>query len=138
MWCGIAFVGSGMAGCVFGIWEARPVINILALVGAVAVAAATITVTAIAAVSLRSHWLHLSMSRLPVAPRIGLIWSGIAIVASINVGAFLGFTFGLRTAQSVADILSGVGIVVMLVAAVAVLAGITYKGRTHYRRNRRR
>ena len=125
-----------MAGYVFGFWEARPVINTLAIVGTVAVAVATITGTAIAVLSLRSHSLHLSMSRLPVAPRIGLLWSGVAIVAGINVGAFLGFTIGLRTAQSVADILSGVGVAAMLVATVAMIVGLIYMRRSRHKWNR--
>ena len=138
LWSSVAFVGSGMIGYVFGFWEAQPTINTLAIVGAVAVVVAAITVTAMVRAFLRSRSLHVSLNRLALAPRIGLLWSGVAVVAGINVGAFLGFTIGLRTAQSVADILSGVGIVAMLVATVAVLAGITYKGGSHYKRNRRR
>ena len=127
-----------MAGCVIGFWEARPVINTLAIVGAVAVAVATISVTAVVRAYLRSRSLHVSMKRLPVASRIRLLWSGVAIVASVNVGAFVGFTVGLRTAQSVADILLGLGVVAMLVATAAVLAGVWHKGWPLYKRNRRR
>ena len=127
-----------MTGYVLGFWEARPNINTLAIAGAVAVVVAAITMTVVVRAFLRSRSLHVPLNRLSAAPRIGLLWSAVAIVAGINVGVFIGFTIGLRTAQSVADILSGVGVAVMLVATVTVLAGITYKGRSHYKRNRRR
>ena len=138
LWSSVAFAGSGMTGYVLGFWEARPNINALAIAGAVAVVVAAITMAVVLRAFLRSRSLHVSLNRLAVAPRIGLLWSTAAIVAGINLGVFLGFTIGLRTAQSVADILSGVGVAVMLVATVTVLAGITYKGRSHYKRNRRR
>ena len=126
-----------MTGYVLGFWEAQPNINTLAIVGAVAVVVAAITMTVVVRAFLRSRSLHVSLNRLAVAPRIGLLWSAVAIVAGINVGAFLGFAIGLRTAQSVADILSVVGVVATIVAADAVLVGI-YTSRSRYKWNRRR
>ena len=138
LWFSVALVGSGMVGYVFGFWEARPTINTLAIMRAVAVVVAAITVVAIVRAFLRSRSLHVSLNRLSVGATIGLVWSGVAIVVGINISAFLGFTIGLRTAQSVTDILSGVGVVATLVASTAVLVVIMSKRRSRYRWGRRR
>lgn len=137
LWTSIVLVASGIVGYVFGFREARPTISAFAMVGAVAVLVAAITVVAITVAAmgrafLRPRSLHVSLDRLTVGVRIGLVWIGIAIVAGINIGAFLGFTIGLRTAQFVSDILFVVG-VVALVASASVLIGIMYTRRSRYR-----
>ena len=138
LWFSVALVGSGIVGYVFGFWEARPTINTLAIMGAVAVVVAAITGVATVRAFLRSRSLHVSLNRLSVDATIGLVWSGVAIVAGINISAFLGFTIGLRTAQSVTDILSGVGVIATLVASTAVLVVIMSKRRSRYGWGRRR
>ena len=136
LWFSVALVGSGMAGCLFGFREARPTFNTLAIVGAVAVVVAAIIVAAMARAFLRSRSFHGSLNRLSVGARIGLVWSVVAIVAGINIGAILGFVIGLRTAQSVSDVLAVVG-VVALVASTAALIGFMYTRRSRYKWGRR-
>ena len=136
-WTGVALVGSTMVGYGFGFWEARPAMNATAIVGALAVVIAAVAVAAMIRAFLRSRSLQLSLNHMSMGVRIGLVWGGVAIVACINIGAFLGFITGLRTAQSVMDILSGVGVVAMIVASTAVLIAVVYSRRFRYRWGRR-
>ena len=138
LWVSAALAGSGMVGYAFGFWEARPTFNAPAIVGTVAIAVAMVAVTVIVRAYLRTRSPQLSLKRKPTGARIRLAWCGIAIFAAINIGAFLGFTIGVRTAQSVTDILAGVGVVAVLVAAAVMLVGIIYTRRSRYKWNRRR
>ena len=138
LWSSVALVGSGTIGYGFGFWEARPALDALVIVGTLTGVLAAITVAAMVLAFLRARSLHLSLGCLPGTPRIGLVWSGLAIFASINIGAFFGFAIGLRTAESVTDILSGIGVVAILVASAAILIGIIYVSRSGYKWNRRR
>ena len=137
LWSIVALVGGGMAGYIFGFWEARPTIDALAIVGAIAVVLVAITAAAMVRAFLRSRSLHVSLNHMSVDAKVGLVWSAVAIVASINIGAFLGFTIGLRTAQSVTDALSRVGIAAMVVAIAAALIGVISTWRFRYRLGRR-
>ena len=136
LWFSVAPVGSGMVGYAFGFWKARPAINTLAIVGIVVAVVAAITMAVTVRAFLRSRSLHVSLNHLSVDARIGLVWSAVAIVVGINVGAFLGFAIGYRTAQSVSDILSGVGVVATLVASTAALIGVIYARRSRHIRGR--
>ena len=133
LWSSVALAGSGIAGYVFGFREAQPTINTLAIVGAVALALAAITLAATVLAYLRSRSLNVSLNRLSVGARIGLVWSGVAILVVVNIGAFIGFTIGIRTAQSVTDILPGVGIVAAAVASATMLIGVMYARRSRCR-----
>ena len=133
LWSSVALAGSGIAGYVFGFREAQPTISTLAIVGAVALAVAAITVAGAVMAFLRYRSLHVSLNRLSVGARIGLVWSGVAILVVVNIGAFLGFTIGIQTAQSVTDILWAVGIVAAAVASATALSGVMYARRSHRR-----
>ena len=138
LWSIVAVAGSGGVGYLFGFWEARPAIDILTIVGAVALAAAVVAGTMFARAFLRSRRLSFSLGRPTTNQRVGLFKSGIAIFVCINVGAFLGFNAGLQTAQTVAGVLSVVAVVVVLAAVVAMLFGIIYIRRTRHDGNKRR
>ena len=124
LWFSVALVSSGTVGYIFGFWEAQPAIKPLAIVGVVAATVAAIILVAVARTFLRPRSLQVSLNRLSLGTRVSLLWSGVAIVAAINISAFIGFTIGFRTAQSVVDILSGAGVVATLVGSAAVLIGI--------------
>ena len=135
LWFIVALAGSGMVGYAYGFWEVRPAINVLTMVGAVALTAAVIAGAMFVRAYPRSQTRRIPLPRLPTNRRVGLLWSGAVILIGINAGAFLGFNAGLRTAESVADVLSAVGIVAALAAIAAVLFGIIQVVRSRHRRN---
>ena len=136
LWFAVAALAGGTAGYGFGFAEARPAINALAIVGAATVAVVASIVIGILLGLMKSLSFRALLDRLWV--RTGLVWTGVAIVSGMNVGGFLGFTAGLRTAQSVSDLLSGVGLVVAVAVFAALLIGIMYRvgPRTRFRRRR--
>ena len=138
LWFGVAIAGGGMAGYVFGFWEARPSIHPLAIVGALAIVVALIALAAKGRTFLRSRPFHVSPTGQSSDAKVGLVWAGAAILAGLNIGAFLGFTVGLRTAQAFMDVLSGVGVVAAIVALAAAIVVIVSKRRTGFRWTRRR
>ena len=110
----------------------------MAIVGALALLFAAVAAVAMILAFLRSHSVHFSLNHMSMGVRIGLVWGGVAIVACINIGALLGFIVGLQTAQSATEILSGVGVVVAILAALAALVvGLMYTKRFRYRWGRR-
>ena len=135
LWFIVALAASGMVGYAYGFREVRPAIDLLAMVGALALTAAVIAGAVFARAYPRSQTRRIRLPRLPANRRVGLLWSGGAILIGINAGAFLGFNAGLRTAESVADVLSAVGIIASLAAIAAALFGVVQVVRSRRGRN---
>ena len=137
LWFAVATLCSGIVGYGFGFVEAQPTISALAVVGAAAMAIAVIIAAATLRSLLHSHSIQALLKGLSM--RTGLVWTGVAVVAGLNIGGFLGFTFGLQTAQSLLDFLSAVGLVAAAVlAGAALLIGIIFGVRARSETGRRR
>ena len=137
LWFAVATLCSGIVGYSFGFAEAQPTIDALAIVGTAAVVVAASMVVAMLVGLIESLSLRALLTRLLL--RTGFVWTGVAIVAGMKVGGFLGFAAGLRTAQSLSNSLYGVGLVVAAVlAGAALLIGIIYGVRARSETGRRR
>ena len=137
-WFVVSALVLGIVGYGYGFVAAQPTIDMLGIVGAVALAA-----VAVVAVATLHHLGHLrrlrhSLSLRPLldhlSVRTGLVRTGIAVLVGMNVGGFLGFVIGLRTAYSVAAFLSDVGLVAAVLAGAALLIGIVYAMRSRFRK----
>ena len=132
-WFYVALVCSSVAAYLFGFRAAEPTTSAFAMVGAVAIAVLVFVMALQVKASLQSLWPYMSLHNLSVGASIGPVWSGVVVSVGIVVGGFLGYHLGFRTAQSVSDFLSGLGVVVTLVAVTVVLVGITSTKRRRYR-----
>ena len=144
-WFIVAFSVGSIASYAIGFRTAQPVLQeLVGIVGAIVVG--IVLVASLVFILPRLSWGWLSWHWLWPLRGKTLTWSMVVIIVGGFIGSVLGYRIGFATAQSVFDLLAGVGAIVIGVVILAVMGLVVWsiaqsngsQGRSYYRRRGRR
>ena len=122
---GLSVLLFGILGYVIGFRAAQPVLEeVTGQVGAISIGIVAIVVAVLVLRRLHLPWQRLSFRwvwQVGGDVKKTLIWSCSGIVVGGALGGILGYTAGLRTAQSIYDMLAVVGTIIILVVIFVVV-----------------